>query len=415
MSLYQLLLGSQKIENEYERRKLLLTAYVLAMYFGVHIYFLIANFFNTDSESRFIFGGVVLSILCILLLRAGHTNLSIAIHLTRSALTPLYFSLTEANTYLTGSYLYFLAGCHGAIAIFGIREWRKGLAYVFVVICLFLMVFLKPNLFRPNHPHFFFISTFVILLVLGSLIVLFFDHLSSTSENKMVRKNIELRKVNAELDNFVYRASHDLRAPLSSILGLTEIASKTKDVDELKMYFGMVKERVRVQDEFIQQIISYSRNSRLEKNPETIILREFIHQTIDLLILSHADDALKVTIEITEDQILIADKARLRVVLSNLISNSLKYQDTLKHEHILKIGMNVSVKTLDVFVEDNGIGIEDGYQQNIFDMFFRATEHSKGSGLGLYIAKEAALKMGGTLTFKSKLGVGSCFTLSLRR
>jgi signal transduction histidine kinase len=231
----------------------------------------------------------------------------------------------------------------------------------------------------------------------------------------MVRKNIELRKVNAELDNFVYRASHDLRAPLSSILGLTEIASKTKDVDELKMYFGMVKERVRVQDEFIQQIISYSRNSRLEKNPETIILREFIHQTIDLLILSHADDALKVTIEITEDQILIADKARLRVVLSNLISNSLKYQDTLKHEHILKIGMNVSVKTLDVFVEDNGIGIEDGYQQNIFDMFFRATEHSKGSGLGLYIAKEAALKMGGTLTFKSKLGVGSCFTLSLRR
>ncbi|MBI3220895.1 MAG: HAMP domain-containing histidine kinase [Bacteroidetes bacterium] len=413
MSLNQFLIGNRKIETEYQIRKLLLTAYVLIMYLAVHIYFLVANLFNPDSELLFIFVGVLISILCIFLLRAGHTNLSIAIHLIRAALTPLYFSLIEGDAYLTGSYLYFLAGCHSAIAIFGIREWRKGMAYVIVVTGVFLILFLEPHQFRPSHPHFYFISTFVILLALGSLIVLFFDHLSSTSENRIVSKNKELEKVNAELDHFVYRTSHDLRAPLSSILGLTEIAAKTDEVEELKKYFIMIKERVQVQDEFIQQIISYSRNTRVDKKPEPIILREFVLQTIDLLIFSPAEEALTVSTDIAHDLTLVTDKARLRAVLSNLISNALKYQDTFKPKHFIKISANVSSTQLDIFVEDNGIGIDTKYQQKIFQMFYRATDRSKGSGLGLYIAQEAAIKMGGTLTFKSELGVGSCFTLSL--
>ena len=104
---------------------------------------------------------------------------------------------------------------------------------------------------------------------------------------------------------------------------------------------------------------------------------------------------------------------RVKMILNNLISNALKYQDPLKKEHLINISMNENGSWLNILCEDNGIGIENNYLERVFYMFYRATELSKGSGLGLYIANETAKKLGGEISVKSKVKHGTVFTVSL--
>lgn len=413
MTFRNLVLGNQKIETESQTRKLLLTAYLLLMYLGVQIYFFFVNLFNPEGEPTTLFIGASVSVVCLFLLRFGWIELAIIIHLIRSAALPFYFSLIDSDPYQTATYLYFIAGCLGALAIFGYRERWKGISYTLVCFILFVIAYFDQTKFRPDNPHFFFISNFTIVLILGVLIVIFFDRLSTQSEMKMIDKNKELEKLNAELDSFVYRASHDLRSPLSSILGLAEIASKTSEVKEIKTYVEMIKERVHVQDEFIKEIIEYSRNARTEVNPEKIELKHAVNQLIETMHYIDGAKNISFIIDIPADFQVITDKIRLKVVLSNLLSNAIKYHDHSKSDPFIKISAEWFPLQIDVSVEDNGIGIPQENQEKIFTMFYRGTEKSKGSGLGLYIAKEAVSKIGGTIHFKSTEGEGSCFTFSV--
>ncbi len=413
MTFTQLIFGTQKIETGSQKRKLLLTAYLLLVYLGIQIYFLIVSQFNPNSDSSFLFAGNIVSIICLLFLRWGWVDISIVIHLIGASATTFYFCAIEQNPYETATYLYFLGSSIGALAIFGYRERWKGISYTSLNFLLFLIAYFNKVTFTPTHPHFYLISNFSIILVLGGVIVLFFDWLSIQSELKILNKNNELQKLNAELDSFVYRASHDLRSPLSSILGLADIASKTTDVDEMRMCIDMIKTRVHVQDNFIKDIIDYSRNSRVDVKPETIQLKEFVYTIVETLIFNEGAKEIKYEVEIPTNFVVIADKTRLRVVLSNLISNAIKYRDTKKDHKYIKIGALKYPTQVDIFVEDNGIGIADESQGKIFTMFYRGTEHSKGSGLGLFIAKEAVVKTGGSIRFKSTFGEGTTFLFSV--
>jgi signal transduction histidine kinase len=108
-----------------------------------------------------------------------------------------------------------------------------------------------------------------------------------------------------------------------------------------------------------------------------------------------------------------ADRYLLKVVLSNLLSNAIKFQ---KHKPgvtpEIKIRSSISDRLV-IEVEDNGEGIQDVYQDRIFEMFYRATTSSSGSGLGLFIASEATKKLNGKIYFKTKHGEGSTFTIEL--
>jgi signal transduction histidine kinase len=413
MTFKNLVLGNQKIETESQTRKLLLTAYLLLMYLGVQIYYFVVNLFNPEGEPITLFIGASVSIVCLFLLRFGWIELAIITHLIRSAFLPFYFSLIDSDPYQTATYLYFIAGSLGALAIFGYRERWKGISYTLVCFLLFVIAYFDQTKFRPDNPHFFFISNFAIVLILGGLIVIFFDRLSAQSEMKMIEKNKELEKLNAELDSFVYRASHDLRSPLSSILGLAEIASKTSELKEIKTYVEMIKQRVHVQDDFIKEIIDYSRNARTEVKPEKIELKQLINQLIEAMLYTEGAKSINFIIDIPSDFQVMADKIRLKVILSNLISNAIKYHDQSKSDLFIKISAEWFPTQIDISVEDNGIGIPQENHKKIFNMFYRGTEKSKGSGLGLYIAKEAVTKLGGTIHFKSTDNEGSCFTFSM--
>jgi PAS domain S-box-containing protein len=233
------------------------------------------------------------------------------------------------------------------------------------------------------------------------------------AEQQILEQNELLAKANAELDRFVYSVSHDLRAPLSSVRGLITIAEKSDDIQELKSYLGMMHDRVNALEKFIRDIIDYSRNSRLEVIREPVVLNELIHEIRESLRFTDEMNSVSINSQIPEDFAIISDKVRLKIVLNNLLSNALKYHDHGKPHSFVSIYAAADNGQIKITMEDNGIGIDHRLLPNIFKMFYRASENSRGSGLGLYIARETAAKLGGSITAESELGKGTRFHLWL--
>lgn len=221
----------------------------------------------------------------------------------------------------------------------------------------------------------------------------------------------ELLQRNFELDSFVYRASHDLKAPLNSIMGLIGIMQKENQEAEVNQYLLMMNKSVMKLDTFIRNLTDFSRNARLELVKEEIFLNNTITEIIESLRYMDNADCVKFEIEIEENVSMWSDPVRLGIVLTNLISNSIKYLDREKPKCKVNIRAKVQASQVFIEVEDNGIGIPKSHQEKIFDLFFRASVQSYGSGIGLYITKNAVERMEGEMEFHSVLGEGSRFTL----
>jgi signal transduction histidine kinase len=230
---------------------------------------------------------------------------------------------------------------------------------------------------------------------------------------QVIQNNRLLTKANAELDRFVYSTSHDLRAPLASVLGLINIADRSNDPSEVKRYMGMMRERVHSLDKFIRDITDYSRNNRQVVTNENIRLASLAEEIWDSL--KYAEDATNIGfhLEIPDSVEVRGDRSRIKIILGNLLSNAIRYHDDAKPEKYIKLKYEVNGKGYYVKVEDNGLGISSEYHEKIFSMFFRANEKSKGTGLGLYIVQETLTKLSGTVQLDSQPGKGSIFTIKL--
>lgn len=214
----------------------------------------------------------------------------------------------------------------------------------------------------------------------------------------------ELQKTNHELDFFVYSVSHDLRAPLLSILGLINIAEKENISKSQHEYFSMIKRSVNKLDNFIKEILDYSRNSRIKPQNERIEFSKLIDDICTRLIPADAMHLFKVTYNISDAVEFYSDKKRLDIIFNNLMSNALKFRDANKSQSLISIDIESNNSGCKIIFEDNGIGIEEHHLQNIFNMFYRATESATGSGLGLYITREVVNKLGGSINVESVYG-----------
>jgi signal transduction histidine kinase len=224
-------------------------------------------------------------------------------------------------------------------------------------------------------------------------------------------KNENLIIVNRELDRFVYSASHDLRSPITSLKGLIEITALEDDSQQVRNYLEMMHQSLERQDQFISDIIDYSKNKRKEIILEPVSLKELCNEAI--LQLMHIENAnrIKFTQELLVDQI-ESDGLRLKIIINNLLSNAIKYADCSKQEMFITIKTYFSEGLNKIEVTDNGIGIHDDHKANIFDMYF-GTNKNKGSGLGLYIAKEAVENIKGDISVFSESSVGSKFIVTI--
>lgn len=233
------------------------------------------------------------------------------------------------------------------------------------------------------------------------------------AEEKVKEQNLMLEKANAELDRFVYSTSHDLRAPLSSMLGLINIARMSDDVHEHYRCLDMMKERISTLNGFIADIIDYSRNSRLNVTKEKIVLTDLVKESVENLQYFQHMQLIRITYEGLDKIAFFGDRSRLKIILNNIIANAIKYHNINQPDPHVEIKASYNDKLLQIAVTDNGEGIDPELLDKIFDMFFRASERSEGSGLGLYIAKEMADKLNGNIHVNSIIGAGTTFIIKI--
>jgi signal transduction histidine kinase len=226
------------------------------------------------------------------------------------------------------------------------------------------------------------------------------------AEEKIARTNRELSKRNTELDNFVYSVSHDLRAPIASVLGLINLAKKDKDISMKDMYLEMINKSALQQDDFIKEILDQSRNSRLEVKREEILFEPLIDETFNQLkFATSAGKAVERIVNIEQSQPFFSDRWRLKVILNNIISNAIRYRNG--RDPVIKVDVTINEHEANVAIQDNGKGIEEEHLPNVYKMFYRATDDGAGSGLGLYIVKEAVDKLNGQIDIQSEVGKGT--------
>ena len=226
------------------------------------------------------------------------------------------------------------------------------------------------------------------------------------AEEKIARTNRELSKRNTELDNFVYSVSHDLRAPIASVLGLINLAKKDKDISMKDMYLEMINKSALQQDDFIKEILDQSRNSRLEVKREEIMFEPLIDETFSQLKFAiSAGQSVERVISVEQKKPFYSDRWRLKVILNNIISNAIRYRNG--KDPVIKVDVTINENLASIAIQDNGKGIEGEHLPNVYKMFYRATDDGAGSGLGLYIVKEAIDKLNGQIDIQSEVGKGT--------
>jgi PAS domain S-box-containing protein len=230
------------------------------------------------------------------------------------------------------------------------------------------------------------------------------------------RKNTEIQLLNTnfELDSFVYRASHDMKAPLRSIMGLINITKKeAQNTPNLTEYFNMMEVSVVKLDNFLKNLTNFVRDSRLEISPEEINFEEVINESLNSLKFIENAHIIAIVKKIDVKSKFFSDFNRISTIINNLLSNSFKYHRNIPNESYIRIEIQADKEKASIVIEDNGSGVDKKYQSKIFDMFYRASEKSYGSGLGLYIVKTAITKLNGTIDLVSEPGEKTIFTIVL--
>jgi signal transduction histidine kinase len=226
----------------------------------------------------------------------------------------------------------------------------------------------------------------------------------------LANRNEELLKINNELDSFVYSVSHNLRAPLMSVLGLINLSKRETDIQNLRHYNQLMETSIHKLDDTLKEIIDYSRNARQDLQIELVDVRKVIEETLRNMQFIAGFGQMEIKVSVDDNTAFWSDYYRLSVIITNLISNAIKYRDERKEKSLLEIVVTITSESAEIVFTDNGIGIDKTLLPKIFDMFFRANTTREGSGLGLYIVKEAVEKLRGTVTIDSALGAGTSFT-----
>ncbi|MFY8036007.1 MAG: sensor histidine kinase [Cyclobacteriaceae bacterium] len=226
-------------------------------------------------------------------------------------------------------------------------------------------------------------------------------------------RNLELKKLNRELDSFIYSTAHDLRSPLTSLLGLLNIMKYDNQQESLKPHMQMMENAIYRMEDFIDQIVGYSKNKRLAVQTSSIDFSQLLAEVFDSHQFVPGAALIRHQIDVKQKTPFYSDRARLLIIFNNLISNAIRYADFTKAEPFIRVHIAIEQEEATISFADNGIGIGPEHVDKIFNMFYRASTSSKGSGLGLFIFKETIMKLRGLVSVESKLGEGTSFFIQL--
>jgi PAS domain S-box-containing protein len=226
------------------------------------------------------------------------------------------------------------------------------------------------------------------------------------------KREEELRKKNEELNSFIYRVSHDIKGPLSSILGLIYLAKS--DIDDpvsVAEYINLVEQSANRLDRIIGELLELSSITQQDIKYSTVNLTQLIEEILQSLAYTPEYQEVDFNIDVKAAPIINTKKVLLKTVLQNLIHNAIIYKNPNVHGHKVSVKIDDLGTEYAITVADNGIGMNKTMQENMFKMFFRGDRSSKGTGLGLYIVKNSVEAMDGIIEVKSKSDQGSTFKL----
>lgn len=227
-------------------------------------------------------------------------------------------------------------------------------------------------------------------------------------------QNAELKKVNRDLEMFVHSTTHNLRAPLRSVLGLIYLSRQelaANKVDGLDQYYGLMENSIHALDDTIKLILDYSRTKQLVEEVEEIDFEKMFEEIFNNLEHINSPETISREVVVHPGGRFYCSKMKLYLILLNIVSNAIKYYDPAKERSYVRMTVRRGSEQAVIEIEDNGIGISPELQPRVFDMFYRATENAEGSGLGLFIVKETVERLGGTIELISSQGSGTTFRL----
>jgi signal transduction histidine kinase len=320
-------------------------------------------------------------------------------------------------------YIFFPIVC-GILMVFNLKEkFATFFCLFFSFACIIFLETTDYSILMPNKvsSQSIQLNSTVALLFSAGFVFIYVRHIINSNHIsfsklkklniKLIQQKKELQKANNELDNFVYKASHDLRSPLSSILGLINLMKSEQDLKQIKEYVSYQEKSINKLDSYIINILNISRNSRMNIEFNEIDFNLLFETTLLQLTYLPAYSKIEKKIEVNQKFPFYSDMVRISVVLTNLISNSIRYIDLNKKKPMLKLSVETNEDQAIIKVYDNGIGIKSEYIHKIYNMYFRATEAVSGSGLGLYIVKETLDRLNGSVHVMSEYGSYTEFTI----
>lgn len=233
---------------------------------------------------------------------------------------------------------------------------------------------------------------------------------------ELFQTNESLIKVNEEMDNFIYKTSHDIRGPLATLKGMCNVAMV--DVkDELALtYLQKLDTSAAKLNAILSRLLIINQINHSLLNPEYIKFEDQIEEIIALETKKGLPARLKVSYEVEDNLNFRSDKEMTRIILENLIDNAIKfYNDSQRIDPFVRVRVFSEGENVVVKVTDNGIGIDESSRSKIFNLFVRASERSDSGGIGLYLSRLATTKLGGTIEFTPTADNTTEFTVTFPR
>lgn len=224
---------------------------------------------------------------------------------------------------------------------------------------------------------------------------------------------LKLKDKNLELDSFTYKASHDLKGPLASIMGLSNIARDEVSDPKAVRYFDLIDQSTKRLDAILTDLIDLTRLNKAISEIQPIEVEKLIWDVIESLRHRKEAENINITVKVGKHSEFQTDANLLTSTLQNLIVNSINYHNPDQRTPKIEITVRQKASNLVFTITDNGVGIPDEMKDRVFEMFYRANTKSKGSGLGLYIVKNSIDKLHGEYKLESKEGKGTRFTFSI--
>ncbi|MEZ4827179.1 MAG: HAMP domain-containing sensor histidine kinase [Bacteroidia bacterium] len=223
----------------------------------------------------------------------------------------------------------------------------------------------------------------------------------------------ELKERNHQMDLFLYKATHDLKGPLTSVVGILNIAIQDCLQPEVKQYIEMALASTARLDNALLDLIHVTRLSKEQIRPETIDCNTLLSEVLQSI--NHMPERRNVECRTDVPMLLSvrSDRNSMLSILQNLITNAIKYRKEGDYAHVVSVSIFPDRAGIRITVTDNGEGIRPEIREKIFSMFYRGNKKSKGTGLGLYIVKQSISKLGGTIDLESTYGHGSRFSVWL--